>query len=125
MRTGGSGNLLWTPSSSRQGRPRRLFHLAAHSLGERPLALRITARVEPPHRAWRRAGADKGGVRLGEQAHGDVVADIARRLDAGGLAGEPGLHQVGGETRFLIGPERVRDHEPLEREPFPLGIERG
>ena len=53
----------------------------------------------------------------------DVVADIARRLHVGGLAGEPGLHQVGGEARLLEGAEGVGDHELLEGETLAIGVE--
>src|SRR5439155_27028688 len=51
--------------------------LAAHALGEGTLALGVSARVETPHRARRRVGADKLGVGLRQQADMDVVAHIA------------------------------------------------
>jgi hypothetical protein len=54
----------------------------------------------------------------------DVVADIARGLDAGGIALEPGLHQIGGTARLLPGAEGVGDHELLEGEALALGVER-
>jgi hypothetical protein len=89
--------------------PQSRAHRGGEAMGESPLGLDISARVELVSPFPGGHFADESGVSRREQRDMDIVADIIWRIDSRNRAVPPGTDEVSAEAGLLQGAERVGD----------------